>query len=178
MGRRAIHLSLDAQAAARRTEVKNYAQTPQSLQHTTPGPRTPLSGGLAFPDTLDESDLPRWKKEPPFVEDDDSMDPYSSPYLAFTQNLITVMHGVRLREQNTCDAQRRADFLEKGCDAAMEELREEVLSLLKRWENVTRLWREDFYHPYHNSREHAMLNHYRQWLARTIFTLYYLKFMD
>jgi hypothetical protein len=106
------------------------------------------------------------------------MDPYSSPYLAFTQNLITVMHGVRLREQNTCDAQRRADFLEKGCDAAMEELREEVLSLLKRWENVMRLWREDFYHPYHNSREHAMLNHYRQWLARTIFTLYYLKFMD
>jgi hypothetical protein len=133
---------------------------------------------LRSPEALDESDLSRWKKDPPFEEDDDSTDPYSNCYLAFTQLLITVMHGVRLREQNACDAQRRADFLEKGWSVAMEELRVEVRGLLERWEIATRLSREHLYHPYHNSREHAMLDHYRQWLARTIFTLYYLKFMD
>jgi hypothetical protein len=112
------------------------------------------------------------------VEDDDSTDPYSNCYLAFTKSLINVLHGLRLREQNASDAQRRAVFLEKGWKTGMEELREEVRYLLERWEIVTKLSREQFYHPYHNSREHAMLNHYRQWLARTIFTLYYLKFMD
>jgi hypothetical protein len=60
----------------------------------------------------------------------------------------------------------------------MEKLREEVRGLLHRWETVTRLSREQFYHPYHDSREYAMLFHYRQWLARTIFSLYHLKFMQ
>ncbi|KAJ7825176.1 hypothetical protein B0H13DRAFT_2375078 [Mycena leptocephala] len=34
---------------------------------------------LRSPDALDESDLMRWKEDPPFVEDDDTADPYSPP---------------------------------------------------------------------------------------------------
>jgi hypothetical protein len=127
---------------------------------------------------LDESALSIWKAEPPFAEEEDSTDPYSAGYLAWTRSLVSVMHGVRLREQNTRDAQRKADFLENGWETGMEKVREEVLGLLKRWEIVTKLLHEQFYHPYHDSREYAMLIHSRQWLARSIFSLYHLKFIQ
>ncbi|KAJ6469414.1 hypothetical protein C8R45DRAFT_1105272 [Mycena sanguinolenta] len=222
MGRRAIHLTESAKAAAKREQVKKYSQTPHGQltranarkperrrkggKHTAESPaKYPLSisglptlsadiqewynaplpdheplfqEALRSPDALDESDLARWKKEPPFVEDEDSTDPYSNEYFAFTKSLVTVLHGVRLREQKTRDARRRVEFLEKGWKAAVAELREEVRSLLARWEIVTRLSREQHYHPYHASREHAMLEHYLQWLARTIYSLYYLQFLE
>ncbi|KAJ7829464.1 hypothetical protein B0H13DRAFT_2372622 [Mycena leptocephala] len=119
-----------------------------------------------------------WKAEPPFAGEEDSTDPYSTQYITFTHSLVSVMHGVRLREENARDAQRKADFLENGWRTGMEKLREEVRGLLHRWETVTTLSREQFYHPYHDSREYAMLFHYRQWLAHTIFSLYHLKFMQ
>ncbi|KAJ7251182.1 hypothetical protein B0H12DRAFT_1234251 [Mycena haematopus] len=149
-------------------------------RYNTPLPdQEPLfQAALSSADALDESDLARWKKEPPFVEDEDTTDPYSSDYFAFTKSLVNVLHGVRLREQKIRDAQRRVEFLEEGWKVAMGELREEVRILLERWAIVTRLAREQFYHPYHNSREHAMLEHYLQWLGRTIYSLYYLKFLE
>ncbi|KAJ7202986.1 hypothetical protein B0H12DRAFT_1243871 [Mycena haematopus] len=221
MGRRAIHLTQSAKAAAKREQVKNYSQTthgqatranarkpahrrkgkctaegPAECPSSIPGLPTPAADiqerynaplpdheplfqeALRSPDALDESDLARWKKEPPFVEDEDSTDPYTSDYFAFTKSLITVLHGVRLREQRIRDAQRRAEFLDKGWKVALPELREEVRRLLERWEIVTRLSHEQHYHPYHDSREYAMLEHYLQWLARTIYSLYYLKFLE
>ncbi|KAJ6542922.1 hypothetical protein B0H19DRAFT_1076948 [Mycena capillaripes] len=192
MGRRAIHLTRDAKAAAKREQVKKYSQTPHG-QAARASPSTEIQDlydapllvheplfqeALRPPDALDKSDLSRWKKEPPFVEDEDSTDPYSDDYLAFTNSLVSVLHGVCLREQTTRDAQWRAEFLEKGWKTSMVELREEVCDLLGRWEMVLRLRREHFYHPYHDSREHAMLEHYLQWLARTIYSLYYLKFLE
>jgi hypothetical protein len=158
--------------AAPNDEIRNLYNVP------LPDHEPLFRDALRSADALDEDGLLRWKKEPPFVEDEDLTDPYSAEYLAFTHSLTVVMHGIRLREQKARDAQRKADFLEKGWNAGMEKLREEVRHLLERWEIVTRLSREQFYHPYHNSWEHAMLNHYRHWLTRTIFTLYYLKFMD
>jgi hypothetical protein len=151
----------------------------QDLYHTPlPHHESLFREALRSADALDEGDLARWKAEPPFVEDEDSTDPYSARYLAFTHSLTLVMHGVRLREENTRDAQRRVELLEKGWKPVMAEMREEVRGLLQRWEIVTRLWREQFYDPYHNSREHTMLAHYRQWLARTIFSMYHLKFLQ
>ncbi|KAJ6553264.1 hypothetical protein B0H19DRAFT_1263662 [Mycena capillaripes] len=169
MGRRAIHLTRDAKAAAKREQVKKYSQTPHGQaaracarrpkHHRKEGkppepsaerpacipgvaaPSTEIQDlhdallpvheplfqeALRSPDALDKSDLSRWKKEPPFVEDEDSTDPYSDDYLAFTNSLVSVLHGVRLREQTTRDAQRRAEFLEKGWKTSMAELREEV----------------------------------------------------
>jgi hypothetical protein len=36
---------------------------------------------------------------------------------------------------------------------------------------------KDLYHPFHQSREHLMLQHYIQWQARTIYHLYHLEFL-
>ncbi|CAK5283395.1 unnamed protein product [Mycena citricolor] len=54
---------------------------------------------LQSPDNLDKSDLPRWKKIPPFEADSDPADPLSTEYLEYTASLSAVLHGVRLREQ-------------------------------------------------------------------------------
>ncbi|KAJ7218244.1 hypothetical protein B0H12DRAFT_1241657 [Mycena haematopus] len=133
---------------------------------------------LSSPDALDESDLARWKKEPPFVEDEDTTDPYSSSYMAFNKSLVEVLHGVRLREQNARDIQLREDVSTKGRGVVIHELQQEVAEMWNHWERVERLLGERKYHPYHQSREHAMLEHYLQWLARTIYHLYYLKFLE
>ncbi|KAJ7339316.1 hypothetical protein DFH08DRAFT_964336 [Mycena albidolilacea] len=123
---------------------------------------------------IDVSDIARWKKLPPFEEDDDRTDPYSDGYLRFTHNLSKVVHGDHMRMQNERDVQRRSDFVGAGWKVAMGSLREEVVELLKDWERVRNL---TIYDPFHQSREHTMLQVYIQWQARTIHHLYYLKFM-
>jgi hypothetical protein len=56
----------------------------------------------------------------------------------------------------------------------MEALRIEVQGLLQGFEQLNR----DMYHEYHASREHAMLQHYARWQVRTIYHLYYLRFLE
>ncbi|KAJ7794791.1 hypothetical protein B0H14DRAFT_2621635 [Mycena olivaceomarginata] len=132
---------------------------------------------LRSPDAVDESDLARWKEEPPFVEDEDATDPYSAAYLSFTKSLAAVLHGVRLREQNAEDIQLREAVYTKGRGVVMHQLQQTVTTLWSRWARVETLLGEGKYHPYHQSREYTMLEHYVQWLARTIFHLTYLKFL-
>ncbi|KAJ7801138.1 hypothetical protein B0H14DRAFT_2615648 [Mycena olivaceomarginata] len=133
---------------------------------------------LRSPDAVDESDLARWKEEPPFVEDEDATDPYSAAYLSFTKSLAAVLHGVRLREQNAEDIQLREAVYTKGRGVVMHQLQQTVTTLWSRWARVETLLGEGKYHPYHQSREYTMLEHYVQWLARTIFHLTYLKFLE
>ncbi|KAJ7091548.1 hypothetical protein B0H15DRAFT_799982 [Mycena belliarum] len=132
---------------------------------------------LRSPDALDESDLARWKEEPPFIEDNDTTDPFSTTYLAFTKSLGVVLHGIRLREQNTRDIELREAVATKGQDVVVAQLQQEVTGLWGSWERADALLRARKYHPYHHSREYMMLEHYLQWLARTIFHLTYLRFL-
>ncbi|KAJ7764504.1 hypothetical protein DFH07DRAFT_770371 [Mycena maculata] len=132
---------------------------------------------LRSPDALDESDLPRWKEAPPFVEDDDTTDPYSPHYLAFNASLAEVLHGVRLRDQNAQDIRLREDISTKGWPFVLRGLQEEVAGMWIQWERAEELLGEPKYHPYHQSREHTMLLHHIQWLARTICHLYRLEFL-
>ncbi|KAJ7815685.1 hypothetical protein B0H14DRAFT_3476053 [Mycena olivaceomarginata] len=133
---------------------------------------------LRSPDAVDESDLAQWKAEPPFVEDEDTMDPYSTAYLSFTKSLAAVLHGVRLREQNAGDVQLCEAVYTKGRGDVMHQLRQTVTTLWSRWARVEILLSERKYHPYHQSRESTMLEHYIQWLACTIVHLTYLKFLE
>ncbi|KAJ7722724.1 hypothetical protein DFH07DRAFT_783732 [Mycena maculata] len=94
---------------------------------------------LRSADALDESDLPRWKEAPPFVEDDDAMDPYSAGYLAFTKSLVEVLHGVRLRDQNARDIELRMGVSTKGLALVMHGLQEEVAKMWVRWERAEEL---------------------------------------
>ncbi|KAJ7083069.1 hypothetical protein B0H15DRAFT_802880 [Mycena belliarum] len=129
---------------------------------------------LTKPGALDESDLHRWKVEPPFVEDEDTTDPFSERYLRFNQSLAYVLHGVRLREQNEQDTERRLQFSGDGSEAAKFKVCQEIDELLSGWRRVKAL---SIYHPFHHSREYTMQQHYLQWLARTIYHLYHLKFL-
>ncbi|KAJ7769732.1 hypothetical protein B0H14DRAFT_2632698 [Mycena olivaceomarginata] len=54
---------------------------------------------------IDVSDIGRWKKQPPFEEDDDRTDPYSAPYFRYSENIAVVLHGDRMRAQNERDVQ-------------------------------------------------------------------------
>ncbi|KAK7046977.1 hypothetical protein R3P38DRAFT_3176370 [Favolaschia claudopus] len=136
-----------------------------------------FSEALRFPDALDESDLARWKTEPPFEGDSDDTDPHSESYIRFTRSLTEVMHGIRLREQNQRDAKLREELLSQGQEGMLQSLRHEVLKMSQVWRRVERLENEGFYDPYHQPREYAMLRLYLHWLARTICHLYYLKFI-
>ncbi|KAJ6494213.1 hypothetical protein C8R45DRAFT_1134783 [Mycena sanguinolenta] len=129
---------------------------------------------LRSAEALDISGLHIWKTEPPFVSDNDPTNPNSWPYRTFTYNLGLVLHGVRLREQRERDVERRADF-ENDRAQAMENLEAEVMNLLRIWERVSTLTPYD---PDRQSREHSMLGHYKQWLARSIYHLYYLNFLE
>ncbi|KAJ7723036.1 hypothetical protein B0H14DRAFT_2642019 [Mycena olivaceomarginata] len=100
--------------------------------------------------------------------------PTSAAYLSFTKSLAAVLHGVRLREQNAEDIQLREAVYTKGRGVVMHQLQQTVTTLWSRWARVETLLGEGKYHPYHQSREYTMLEHYVQWLARTIFHLTYL----
>ncbi|KAJ6489998.1 hypothetical protein C8R45DRAFT_929287 [Mycena sanguinolenta] len=204
MGRRCTHLTLEEKNSAHRASALRYSHTPQgkevrssyrSLQQrrkvskqATPTPLDriphlpPLSPAIltwnecALPETeslyqaaftaaawIDLSDLGRWKKLPLFEEDDDRTDPYSESYRRFTHNLTLVLHGDRMRAQNESDVLRRSTFEGAGAKAALERLREEVAEMIKCWDR---------------SREHTMFQHYLQWLASTIYPLYYLEFLN
>ncbi|KAJ7170349.1 hypothetical protein C8R43DRAFT_1120780 [Mycena crocata] len=170
------------------TTRKHGLHTPKSIPHLAPLPSfihalcaepLPVTAplfcqALASATALDESDLSRWKKEPPFVEDDDNDDLHSEDYTRFTRSLTTVLHGVRMREQNETDIRRQLAFKKEGWDISIGKLRTEVIELLADWQRVVDL---DIYHGYHHPREWTMHRHYIQWQARTIYHLYHLKFL-
>ncbi|KAK7062219.1 hypothetical protein R3P38DRAFT_2493406, partial [Favolaschia claudopus] len=133
---------------------------------------------LRSADALDESDLGRWKAEPPFEEDGDLMDPHSDGYLRFTKSLSEVLHGVRVREQRLRDTSLQEEVARKGLQTVVCSIQAEVRELLRCWDRVDKLIRAQFYHPFHQSREFAMLEHYLQWLARSICHFCYLEFLQ
>ncbi|KAJ6510780.1 hypothetical protein C8R45DRAFT_921495 [Mycena sanguinolenta] len=128
----------------------------QALQEIPLPQENPLyQAALSGAAWLDLSDMGRWNKSPPFEEDGDNTDPYSDDYLRFNKNLAAVLHGVRMRAQTERDIQRRTDFHGRGRKHAMDQLRKEVVELLKELER-----------------------HYIQWHGRMIYHLYHLKFLD
>ncbi|KAK6974535.1 hypothetical protein R3P38DRAFT_2584146, partial [Favolaschia claudopus] len=133
---------------------------------------------LRSPEALDESDLGRWKAEPPFEEDADTTDPRSLGYFRFTKSLSEVLHGVRLREQRLRDTSLKDEVARKGLEAVFCSIQAEVRELLLCWDRVEKLIGAELYHPFHQSREFAMLEHYFQWLARSICHLYFLEFLQ
>ncbi|KAJ7734309.1 hypothetical protein B0H14DRAFT_3168697 [Mycena olivaceomarginata] len=98
-----------ARATSRRLKQRRkVAQTPPttSLDHFPGLP--PLSPELV---ALNELPLPEsnplfqaalttlaaGRKQPPFEEDDDKTDPYSTPYFRYSENIAVVLHGDRMR---------------------------------------------------------------------------------
>jgi hypothetical protein len=154
---------------------------------TVPGPALPINlveqaqlplpisahlfqEALRSADNLDESDLWRWEGGPPYTIDPTNVSTGSDNY---TDRLVEVIHGVRLREQHKEDEARCQRFLEGDRTVALLGLSVEVDGKLKEWETLT-----SFLHDYDASaREVTMAKVYLQWLARTIYHLYHLLFL-
>ncbi|KAJ6577661.1 hypothetical protein B0H19DRAFT_1252980 [Mycena capillaripes] len=120
----------------------------------------------------DFSPLEVWMPEPPFADDDDAMDPQTLSYFNYTPNIGIALHGLRLRQEQTEDIRCRAAFAAGGEEWRAAH-RKELQELLSRWTRVIAL-------PLYpaNSRQHAMWFHYSSWLARTIYHLYHLEFLN
>ncbi|KAJ7871325.1 hypothetical protein B0H13DRAFT_2349882 [Mycena leptocephala] len=207
MGRRAKFLTVDEVAAGHCERTHRYNQglrpqleekyekqhqniQPASIAASDPRRRQP---GVARPQDLAMADVPAsrgrgalprcsawwtgpgllpldiWMVEPPFADDDDTRDPQSLWYISFTHNSRIALHGLRLQQEQADDVRRRAAFATEGEAAHQEELRE----LQSRWARVMAL-------PAYpvNSRKYAMWIHYTNWLARTIYRLYHLEFLN
>jgi hypothetical protein len=80
-----------------------------------------------------------------------------------------------LQEREDDDALHRVDFRLRGWEACISELRQEVHGLLTRWE--TSMDCPECYNPNEHPREYTMERHYFEWMARTIYHLYYLRFL-
>ncbi|KAJ7827448.1 hypothetical protein B0H13DRAFT_1917608 [Mycena leptocephala] len=120
----------------------------------------------------DFSPLEVWMAEPPFADDGDDRDPQDLWYLSFTRNSQIALHGLRLRQEQADDVQRRAAFAGGGVEGKAAH-QEELLELQSRWTRVMAL-------PAYpvSSRKYAMWIHYSNWLARSIYRLYHLEFLN
>ncbi|KAJ7749841.1 hypothetical protein DFH07DRAFT_1034820 [Mycena maculata] len=68
--------------------------------------------------------------------------PYSAGYLAFTDSLAKVLHGVRFHDQNARDVQLREDVSTKGRALVMRRLQEEVAEMWICWERAEQFLEE------------------------------------
>jgi len=106
--------------------------SPALIHHTTiPLPTSPLFLEAAqSADALDESDLPRWEKEPPYSY----VEPDSTPEEeGFTRNLVDVMLGRRVRLSNEAKAQRGRRFVNGDHEIIFSELVHVIKEQTVRW---------------------------------------------
>jgi hypothetical protein len=120
---------------------------------------------LASCDNLDESELDQWDSPPPYHP---SVDPTDTPSeMHYTDRLIEVMHGRRLRQQREMD-QRRARMLQKvprerGC----EQIKHDLKVALCEWNHL-----DEYLHTYRaGDREVKMAKHLLHWRARLVLHL-------
>jgi hypothetical protein len=115
-------------------------------------------------DNLDESDLAQWDSDPPYPGSPDT--PLEA---AFTEKLVDVMHGRRLRELGIQREKHKRDRMDAGSQVEVQrEILREIGVALKEWRNLS-----DFLETYQaGPREMQMSQHRLQWHARLIHTLY------
>jgi hypothetical protein len=119
---------------------------------------------LRSADNLDESDLAQWDSDPPYPASPDT--PLEA---AFTEKLVDVMHGRRLRELRIQKEKRKRDRLDAGSQIEVQRnIAREIGVALKKWHNLS-----DLLETYQaGPREMRMSQHRLQWHARLIHSLY------
>ncbi|KIO00405.1 hypothetical protein M404DRAFT_69124, partial [Pisolithus tinctorius Marx 270] len=84
-------------------------------------------------DALDESDLPRWEEDPPYM--DSELDSTLQEE-RFTQNLIDVMLRRRMQLSNKSKVQRERRFAEGDHKLIFAELVDDLKEQIVRWSAV------------------------------------------
>lgn len=114
---------------------------------------------LASAENLDESDLAQWDADPPYIASEIPSDTPSE--IRFTERLVEVMHGRRLRQQRECDMGRNARFIGRTRDQKARELQQEIFRVLGRWQTL------ELYLPSYKggAREVRMASHLHEWLV-------------
>jgi hypothetical protein len=126
---------------------------------------------LRGPDILDESELGVWKDGPPYAID--CTETGSARELHFTERLVEVVHGVRLRGQREDDQVRRLEFMKRDRKEALGALAVEVAEMVDGWDAM-RLFVRD-YHA--GPRALTMAQVHLRWQARTIYHVAHLLFL-
>jgi hypothetical protein len=113
-------------------------------------------------DNLDESDLGQWDLDPPY---DLLRVPEDTPSEErFTVNLVDVMHGRRLRQEE----EEKDRWNNQRGPNVRENILQEIGPALERWQSLARYLKT--YQA--TSREVRMAEHLLQWRARKIHWLY------
>ncbi|KIM52699.1 hypothetical protein SCLCIDRAFT_140532, partial [Scleroderma citrinum Foug A] len=109
--------------------------SPSLIHHATvPLPTSPLFlEATQSADALDETDLPRWEKEPPYAyaEPDSTTEEET-----FTCHLVDVMLGWRVRLLNEAKAQRRRRFGNGDHKIIFDELVYDIKEQMVRWMTI------------------------------------------
>jgi hypothetical protein len=114
---------------------------------------------------LDESDFGRWDVRPPFEPQPWVTDAASEE--RFTDSVVEVMHGRRLRQQREQDRVRVAESWGKATAEIVKGLRKEIADGLVEWQAVGA-----FLPGYvAGSRELQMAEHYVMWQAQKVLHL-------
>jgi hypothetical protein len=119
---------------------------------------------LRSPDNIDESDLAQWDVDPPYTPSPDT--PFEA---VFTEKLVDVMHGKRLRELQEHEEKRKRKRLGAGSHIDIHnEIWREIGCVLKEWQALA-AYLETYRAGW---REICMTQHRLQWHARLIHSLY------
>jgi hypothetical protein len=131
-----------------------------------PNPSSYLfSQSLASSENLDESELNKWDCDPPYAAED--YPDGSQDEMIFTERLIEVMHGRRLRQERESDQEREELFQEDQTSPEMQIswMRCELAFTITHWETL-----DDCVAKYQaQDREYRMASHRLQWAARTAY---------
>jgi len=142
------------------------ALSPVLIAHATvPLPTSPLFSEAAHSaDGLDESELPRWEEEPPYMGAESDSTPQEEQ---FTRNLFDVMLGRRARLAKEARAQRRR-CLESGDRVTfIMELVSTITKRSVRWSDVY----EKVGDCLSGGRKDRMAMCWLQWQARDIYDI-------
>jgi hypothetical protein len=123
---------------------------------------------LQSADNLDESDLGCWDSRPPFVPQRVIADERSEA--RFTERLVEVMHGRRLRQQRERDKMRVMENHGKYVAEVVGALHREISQGVQEWQSLSAFIQDYNAGP----RERRMADHYVEWCARKVWHLHSL----
>jgi hypothetical protein len=118
---------------------------------------------LQSPENLDESELGQWDNDLPYLSASSHVLDSQSER-RFTDKLVEVMHGRRLRQER----ERNTQLAALPSSERVEAIRKELLSARVHWESL------DKYLPNYlaGDRERRMAEHLLHWCARTALRLH------
>jgi hypothetical protein len=121
---------------------------------------------LASADNLDESEMPQWDQDPPYLPPEYPTNTIDEE--AYTKKMVDVMNGRRLRLERIAIMEREGRC--KTTEDLRKALEEDLQAAFDAWKRLDR--RMETYDGDGDPRAFAMASNLLQWRARNVHTLY------